>query len=296
MAGGIVTTEQLERLRTGLRLDFNKGLKAEPSLFDVIASVIVSSAGIETYAFLEEWPEFRKWAGERQIRQLRERAYQVENEKFELTVELDGDKVADDNTGLYSLQVGGGGRKAVNLKNRLVFDALRYGHQRLCYDGQYFFDTDHDMHGVSTSNSTGNGAVQPWYAVDLSQILKPVLLQVRREPVFDMNTDPRSEHFFKTGKYLGGADGRFGAGYTYWQLAHRCTSALTEASWNGVKLAMSQLGNENGEPLEVRPTHIVVGPSNEAAAKNLFAKANLTGGESNVLFNDVEIVVSKRLP
>ncbi|MCW3835976.1 Mu-like prophage major head subunit gpT family protein [Sphingomonas canadensis] len=295
MARGVIIAEALERLRTGLRTDFKAGLKLEPSLYQLIAMELPSDSATETYGWLEDWPEFRKWIGERHITQLKERAYIVENEDYELTVAIRGKDIERDKLGLYSTKVRDGGRKAINLKNRLVFDALKNGATRTCFDGQYFFDTDHEVNGASVSNKTGNGAVQPWYALDLSQELKPIILQVEKEPMFDMVTDPRDSHYFKTGEFLGGADGRMGSGYSFWQMAHRCTNAVTDANWNAVKLTMSQIPDENGEPLEIRPTHVVTGPSNEAAFKELF-KQNLTGGASNTLFNDAQLIISKRLP
>ncbi|MGL5665204.1 MAG: Mu-like prophage major head subunit gpT family protein [Shewanella sp.] len=42
-------------------------------------------------------------------------------------------------------------------------------------------------------------------------------------------------------------------------------------------------------------TTLVVGPSNESAARKLIAREFLENGESNIYYNNVEIVVSRYL-
>ncbi|MDP1964427.1 MAG: Mu-like prophage major head subunit gpT family protein, partial [Reyranella sp.] len=90
-------------------------------------------------------------------------------------------------------------------------------------------------------------------------------------------------------------EARGAAGFTWWQLAHRSTAALDATSYAAAKAAAAALTNDEGEPLGVKFTHIVVGSSNVAAARTLFGKANLAGGESNIYFNDVAIIEAERL-
>ncbi|MGF7271162.1 Mu-like prophage major head subunit gpT family protein, partial [Klebsiella pneumoniae] len=47
-----------------------------------------------------------------------------------------------------------------------------------------------------------------------------------------------------------------------------------------------------GSPLGIRPTTLVVGPNNRAAAKKIIDAMLVDGGNSNIYYKDVEIVDS----
>ncbi len=293
----IITVAALEALRTGFRTLFQVGIAKATPVSDPLITTVTSSTKVETYGFLATFPIFRKWIGEKRIRSIAEKIYQLVNDSFEATIGIHKDKINDDSLGLYGPMAQGWGESAGALKDRLAFDALIHGHERPCYDGQNFFDTDHPMgpEDTATSNMSAAGAAQPWFLLDCSKPLKPILYQQRQAPTFNMVTDPTDSHVFKTGEYLMGGEARGAAGYTYWQLGFRSTQVLNAENYEAAKLAMASLKDDEGEPLEVRPTHLVVGVSNVAAARNLIGKANLAGGESNTLFNDVAVIEAKRL-
>lgn len=294
----LISQTSLQALRTGFNTQFNNGLALAAPISEPLVTTVTSATKVETYGFLGDLPIFRKWLGEKRIRSLAEKAYALTNDDFEATIGIHKNKIADDNLGLYGPIVAGWGKDAGQLKDSLSFDALKYGHQRPCYDGQNYFDTEHPMgkDDAATSNMSGADAVQPWFLVDLSKPLKPILYQNRQAPTFDMVTDPKDSHVFKTGEYLMGGEARGAAGYTLWHLAHRSTAALDAAGYETAKTAMAALTNDEGEPLGIKPTHIVFGSSNSAAAKTLFAAQNKAGGESNIYFGEVALIEAPRLP
>lgn len=294
----LINNATLEALRTGFKTSFKGGLMVTTPLYGAMTTTVTSSTKVETYGFLGDFPVFRKWLGEKRIKSMAEKAYVLTNDDFEATIGIHKNKIKDDNLGLYGPLVQGWGQDAGALADRLAFEALAAGDSRPCYDGQNFFDTDHPMgkDDTATSNMSGADTVQPWYLLDCSKPLKPLLHQQREAPTFNMVTDPQDSHVFKTGEYLMGAEARSAVGYTYWQLAHRSTATLDQAAYVAAKTAMADLTNDEGEPLAVKPTHLVVGTSNVAAARNLIDKANLAGGESNIYFKDVILVEAPRLP
>lgn len=294
----IITATALEALRTAWDVRFKLGLKKAPSGWEKLATVVPSTTKVTTYGWLSSWPRFRKWFGKKKIRSLKELVYQLLNDDFETTVGVHKNQLKDDNVGLYGPMAEGWGQAAAALPGQLTFDALKYGHQRVCFDGQNFFDPSHpvgDDAGTTYSNMSGNDTVQPWILVDLSQPLKPLIYQEREAPNFHMVVDPTDSRVFETGEYLMGAEARGAVGYTFPQMAHRCTNPLNAANFEAVRKAMAELKDEEGEPLEVTATAIVVGTSNLAAAKALFGAEKLANGASNIWFGAVEIIESKRL-
>ncbi len=57
---------------------------------------------------------------------------------------------------------------------------------------------------------------------------------------------------------------------------------------------MAQTGAD-GQPLNIYPTHIVVGPALYATAKGIFETAFLAGGATNPNYGDVKIVLSRKI-
>ena len=291
-----ITNSLLEALRTGFKTDFKRGIgKVDPS-WKKFATKVNSTTLIETYGWLGDFPRFRKWVGAKVIKRMAEKAYQLINDDFEVTRGIPKKQIQDDNLGLWAVQVEGWGEESAALPDRLCYDALAAGHLNECYDGQNFFDTDHPMGGGIASNMSAPGASQPWYLLVTVKSLKPILLQEREAPHFHMVTSMEDTEVFKTGEYLAGGEARYGAGYTYWQLAYRSTQPLNAANYIAAFDTMLTYTDDEGEPLQLMPDTIVVGRSNRQLAKELFEKANLTGGESNINYKDVEILFSQRLP
>lgn len=294
----IITQTSLQALRTGFATDFQRGVGLAAPKSGPLITPVNSTTKVQTYGFLGDLPVFREWVGEKRIRSLKEKAYSLINRDFEATIGIHKNQINDDALGIYAPIVQGWGQDAGDLKDSLAFEALRLGHQRECFDGQNFFDTDHPMgkEDTATSNMSGDNSTQAWFLVDLSKPLKPILYQDRQSPTFEMVTDPKDSHVFKTGEYLMGGEARGAAGYTLWHLAHRCTGPLNAANYEAAKQAMAALTNDEGEPLGIKPTHVVVGTSNGAAAKALFAAQNLAGGASNIYWNELAIIEAPRLP
>jgi phage major head subunit gpT-like protein len=90
-------------------------------------------------------------------------------------------------------------------------------------------------------------------------------------------------------------DSRNAAGYGFWQLAFGSKAALTVERFEAAYDAMAAFKGDNGQKLGVKPTHLLCGTSNRAAAETILKKTHLTGGESNLNLNRVELVVSSWL-
>lgn len=291
----IISKANLDALRTGFKTDFQRGVGTVKPKYQAFTTAVSSMTKVQTYGFLKEWPIFREWLGDKRVRSIEEMEYHLTNRNFEVTIGIHRDKIEDDNLGLYPSMIAGWGEEAGALKDRLSFAALAAGHTQAGYDGQNFFDDEHPVKGGVSSNVSGADAVAPWYLLCCSKSLKPVILQNRKEASFTMQTDPHSDHVFATGEFLAGGEARAAAGYTFWQLAHRSTATLDATSFTTARDAMAALTNDEGEPLGVVPTHIAYGLSNRSAAENLFKKQNLTGGESNIHYGELELLQGERL-
>jgi len=65
-----------------------------------------------------------------------------------------------------------------------------------------------------------SGDATDWFLLATKYPIRPLILQMRREPEFTAITDPTSSEVFRRNKFLFGADGRYTVGYGLWQLAY----------------------------------------------------------------------------
>lgn len=295
----LITAAALEALRTSFNKKFKDGrTKAAPKA-GVMATPVSSTTKTETYGFLGEMPAFKKWVGDKQVKSLSERAYTLVNDPYEASVGIHKHQLSDDNLGIYPPLIEGWGQEAALWPDRLLFQALAQGHLLPGFDNQNFFDTVHpnfDEAGSTYSNMSAAGASQPWYLLDLSKPLKPLIFQTREEPHFWMTTNPNDSYVAETGKYGCWAEARGAAGYTMPFLAYRSTQPLNADNYVAARDAMAAYVDEVGDPRGILATHCVFGVSNRSAAENLFKKQNLTGGESNIHWNAVDLLFAERLP
>jgi phage major head subunit gpT-like protein len=71
---------------------------------------------------------------------------------------------------------------------------------------------------------------ESWHLLDTSKVVKPIIYQSRKKPVFVSQTNPDSPDVFNLGRYKFGAEARAAAGYGFWQLAFGSTGTGTVTS------------------------------------------------------------------
>jgi phage major head subunit gpT-like protein len=144
-AGMLVNKESLGNLFISLKATFNNAFTAAPSVWEKIAMKVVSTTGQNDYAWLSKFPKMRKWIGEKNIKALEASKCTIVNDDFEATVEVDRNDIEDDNLGIYGPQAQMAGESAKQLPDEIIMDVVNAGMATECYDGQYFFDTDHPV-------------------------------------------------------------------------------------------------------------------------------------------------------
>lgn len=270
---------------------FNQALDQAESMVDLVAMRAPSAGRSVDYKWLGDIPTMRKWIGDRVIKDLSGHHFEIINEPFESTIEVDRDDIEDDLIGVYSPMIQEMARAAKTHPDILTFALLALGFETKCFDGQYFFDSDHPVNGVSVSN-TGGGSGNPWFLMDLSRSIKPIILQTRKAIEFVAQDKPDSENVFMRKKYRYGVDDRKNVGFGLWQLAYGSKDTLSEAHYITGRSAMMALKKDDGvTPLGIKPTHLIVGGTNESAGKEIVEKMNKAGGESNVWYGTTKLVV-----
>lgn len=291
----------LNQIFTGYKANFQSGFAGVAPQWNRVAMEVPSTTASETYGWLGQMPRIREWIGDRVLNQLGTYDYSIRNRTFESTVVLKREDVEDDRFGILSPVMTEMGRSAAAFPDELVFGALAGGFANLCYDGQFFFDTDHpvlDEKGAPyTVSNMQAGASAPWFLLDISRAVKPVIYQKRRPFDFVNKTDPQnSEHVFMKGEFIYGTDGRCNAGYGFWQMAFGSRATLNSANFRAARVAMSNLKADYGRPLGINPTLLVVPTALQDAARDLILAERLPNGASNTDYKAVDLLVVPWLP
>lgn len=148
----LINKAALVAVFTALKTTFNNAFGAAPSTWQKIAMEVPSNSGQNDYTWLSNFPKMRRWIGAKVVKALAAYKYVVVNEDFEATVEVDRNHIEDDQLGIYLPQAQMAGYSAAQLPDELVYEVVSGGFTKLCYDGQYFYDTDHPVGAASVSN------------------------------------------------------------------------------------------------------------------------------------------------
>jgi phage major head subunit gpT-like protein len=294
-----LTQVQIDALKTTLIARWNAGLKLSPDDWKKIAKLVKSNGKSNTYEWLSQFPAFREWVGSRLHKVFKETAYTVVNRKFEATVDVQRTDIEDDNIGQYGTLAESAGQSATDLQNDLVFQALSAGFASVCYDGQYFFDTDHPVYpnedgsgvAVSVSNMQA-GAGAPWVLLCTKRAASPIYLQERMKAEFDSITSVQNGNVFDLDVYSFGGRWRGEAAYGFWQCAFGSKAALDAANFTAAYTAMMKFTGDGGRKLGIVPDTLVTGPDNMAAAEALLKAQQNAAGSSNTNYNKVQLIVT----
>src|SRR4051812_32116064 len=92
-------------LSKGFRSEVFSRFESATTYFQDLATRIQSNSDSETYKWLGSLPRMREWGTGRVARGVGTESYSVENLKYESTLEIDRDEIADDKTGQIRIRV-----------------------------------------------------------------------------------------------------------------------------------------------------------------------------------------------
>ncbi len=290
----IINHGNLAILNQGFSAAFKTGLQSVTPMWSQLATQLPSNTAEQKYAWLGKITRFREWIGERQYQNLIAHDYAIKNRTFENSVKVGRDEIEDDHYGVYTPVMQQLGQDAALHPDELVFELFNKGFTTACYDGQYFFDTDHPVGAPGKQRSVSNfqgGSGTAWFLVDNSKTLKPIIYQKRRDYAFQAKTSLSDDNVFSRNEFVWGADGRGNVGYGLWQLAYASKETLTPQAYADARAAQQSMVGDDGKPLVIRSQQLWVPPSLEKAALEVVKAERLSNGATNVMAGSAQMVV-----
>lgn len=110
---------------------------------DLVSNSFSSDQASETYNFLGHTPRMREWVGGRQAKGFTGDGITILNTHYEATIEFQKKDVRRDKTPQIRARIDEFVDEGMNHWETLLTDLLLNGPSTVCYDGQFFFDTDH---------------------------------------------------------------------------------------------------------------------------------------------------------
>lgn len=293
----LLNSANLDALRVGYKSNFQGGLGQASSDYARIATVVPSSTKEQRYGWLGKIPNVREWLGPRVVQNLMASDYSIKEKALELTIGVDRDDIETDNLGIYAPLFQEMGMATGAQWDLMTFAALKAGFSTNCYDGQFFFDTDHpvlDADGTTVLNvaNTDGGAGTPWFLLCTGRALKPIILQKRKDFEFVARDKVTDDNVFENREFVYGADARANVGYGFWQMAWGSKQPLTPANYAIARAALSGMKGDGGRPLGLVPNLLVVPPALESAGRQILNSEYGTAGVTNEWKGTAELMFS----
>ena len=108
-----------------------------------VSNYFTSDQESETYKWLGQVPVMREWVGGRQAKGFTTNGLTIENKHFEATLEIPTVDMRRDKTGQINVRIDELADRTNTHWAQLLSKLVLNGESTVCYDGQYFFDTDH---------------------------------------------------------------------------------------------------------------------------------------------------------
>lgn len=151
----VKTSDLLTEVKTDMSMAFEKALTRNvPDWHTTIASIVSSGGKSTKYPMMGMLTGLREWKGERVFEQFSSYAYSLENKTYEKSVGINVDDLEDLQIDHYPAIAAAIAEQVQNWPKKLIFSALIAGGSSLCWDGQFFFDTDHPVDLYNSSLGT----------------------------------------------------------------------------------------------------------------------------------------------
>lgn len=145
--------------------EFFKQLKiaADKNVAYKIGHLVPSEQETETYRWLSMAPAPREWVGPRAAKGLTDFEMTLKNVVYESTLEFNCDDLRRDKSRQALTRIAELARRMETHWMKLLSTLISAGAATTCYDGEYFFDTDHSEGNNSTNQSND-------LSVDISEL------------------------------------------------------------------------------------------------------------------------------
>lgn len=150
-----MTTDTARTVATlrSLTQRFDIGRENASPFYPSVCTVIPSNGADEEYGGMGSVPGVKEWLGDRQFATLRAAKFTITNREWENSIRVEKNDIDDARLLKYGPIIEQMGMEAEHHPDELLFEAIAAGESTACFDGQYFFDTDHSWGDSGTQSN-----------------------------------------------------------------------------------------------------------------------------------------------
>jgi phage major head subunit gpT-like protein len=141
----LLTTTTAEKLFVQFSAQFQAAFDAVPTYVDGYCTTMPSATKENLYHWIAQLPGMKEWVGEFMLENVSLRDYTVRNKIYKEAIKLDKWDVKNDQHGAFSPIVDAFGQAVRRWPDEVMAAVAEAGKSTNCYDGQWFFDTDHPI-------------------------------------------------------------------------------------------------------------------------------------------------------
>lgn len=108
-----------------------------------LAMRVTSDQASEDYGWLGAAPALREFIAGRQPAELKENSFTISNKDYEGSIKVKSKDMRRDKLGMIEIRTNQLADRALDHPAKLLSTLIIDGESTVCYDGQYYFDTDH---------------------------------------------------------------------------------------------------------------------------------------------------------
>lgn len=215
------------------------------SWIGAVSNLFDSDQESETYKWLGMSPTMREWIGGRNAKGFRENGITIVNKKFEATLEVLCDEIRRDKTGQVMLRVREMAERTNSHWAKLLSALIVAAEAGVCYDGQFFFDTDHSEgeSGTQSNDLTADitTITAPTTGEMESAILKSIeaMLGFKDDTGEPMNENAREFLIMVPVPFMSAAAAALGSQIIVDSSTSRSNTILTMGTLGGFKVGMA---------------------------------------------------------
>lgn len=210
-----------------------------------VSNLFESNQESETYKWLGMAPAMREWIGGRQAKGFRENGLTIVNKTFEATLEVLVDDIRRDKTGQVMVRVRELAQRTNSHWAKLLTELLIAAEATACYDGQFFFDTDHSEGDSGTQSNDVTSDISTTTAPTAGEMETAILKSIEAIMGFKddqgepMNESAKSFLIMVPVPFMSSAAGAIGSEIIVDASTSRSNRILTLGSLGGFQVQMA---------------------------------------------------------
>lgn len=187
-----ITPGNLAAIYVGFNTRFQNAMKAAMPRTDRLAMAMPSTGEKNVYGWMARLPRMRRWVGPRVLHNMAAYSYELTNQPFELSLEVERERIEDDQLGIFTPHIDMMGQQVALWPDDLRVEALQAGHTSaaVTYDGVPFFSDSHPV----DPNDASKGTQSNLFALELNranyQTVRNAMLALKGEDERILQVNP----------------------------------------------------------------------------------------------------------